>query len=262
MTYNQGGYPRPQQQPGGQQVPPYRPPSQQPYAQPPAYGQQPQQPAYEQPQQPYAGQNPAYGQPHQPYAGQPASGQFGEQPFGQPGSFGPQGQGQFAQQGAFGGPGAFGGAPAGKQGGIGQILQFVIAGAGLLAIIGAFLPWASVSASIGASSFNKSVSGIDGSDGWITLFVGLIAAAVAVAAAVLPSTIGPLRLISGIVAAIAGLIVAGLGGYDLANVTSVASKYSSLVNASTGFGLYLTVFAGVLLLGLGIASIVMAVQKR
>lgn len=226
MTYNQGGYPRPQQQPGGP-VPPYQPPL--------SYGQR------------------------QPYAGQPVPGRFGEHPYGQPGAFGSQGQ--FGPQGAFGGAGAFGGVPAGAQGEISRILQFVIAGAGLLAIIGAFLPWASVSASIGASSFTKSVSGIDGSDGWITLFVGL-AAAVAVTAAVVPSTSAPLRLISGIVAAIAGLIVGGLAGYDLANITSVASKYSSLVNASTGFGLYLTVFAGVLLLGLGITSTVMALQKR
>lgn len=246
MTYNQGEYPG-QYQPGGP-VPGSHGPSHQPYGQPPPYGR-PQQ-SYGGSQPPYGQQPPAYGQPYggqsfggpQPYGGQ-------QLPVGSPY---PGGSGQ---------PGPLGPAAPSGRGGVGMVLQFVVAGAGLLAVVGAFLPWVSVSASFGGASFNETVSGIDGSDGWISLVLGLIAAVAAVAAAVLPVRGTPLRLISGIVAVVAGLIVAGVGGYDLTNAASLASKSSSLVHTSTGVGLYLTVVAGVVLLGAGIGAIVVSRQK-
>lgn len=44
-------------------------------------------------------------------------------------------------------------------------------GAGLAAVIGSFLPWATVSAPIVGT---QSASGVDGSDGWVTAGIGLL----------------------------------------------------------------------------------------
>ncbi|MEC4614349.1 hypothetical protein [Tsukamurella tyrosinosolvens] len=255
MTYNQGGYqpgdPYPQ---GGGRPSPY--PGQPPQNAP--YGGAPQQhPAPSHPGGPWGTPQPGYGQPAPQYA-QPGRPQFGQQKFGGPGPYAGQ-QGPYGQPGPTG-PG--GSAPSGPRGGIGAILQFLIAGAGVLVILGAFLPWATASATIGGSSITNSASGIDGSDGWITLVVALIAAGVAVAAAVVPASGVPLRLISGITATVAGLVITGLAGYDLANVVKLTSTYSSMVDVSAGIGLYLTLLAGIAVLGLGIAALVSALTKR
>lgn len=153
-------------------------------------------------------------------------------------------------------------APSGAGAGAGRAVQCAIAVAGLITMVAAFLPWVSVSASFGGSDFSSSVSGTDGGDGWVTLVLGLVAAGVAVAAAVVSATSAPLRLASGVTAVIAGLIVLGLGGYDLVNTASVDAKYSSLVDATAGVGLYVTIVAGVLLAGLGIAAIAVALRRR
>ncbi|NMD54309.1 MULTISPECIES: hypothetical protein [Tsukamurella] len=240
MTYNQGGYPpRGPYPPGGGQSPSYpaRPPQAAPHSGAPA-----------QPGGPWGTPQHGYDQPGQPQYGQP-----------QYGGSGPYGGGP-AQYGVPG-PAEPGG-PAATRGGIGAVLQFLIAGAAAFVIIGAFLPWATASATIGGSSIRNSASGIDGSDGWITLVVAFIAAGVAVAAAVLPATGVPLRLVSGITAAVAGLVITGLAGYDLANVVKLTSTYSSLVDVSAGIGLYLTLLAGSAVLGLGIGAIVAAVMTR
>ena len=129
-------------------------------------------------------------------------------------------------------------------------------------ILAAFLPWATASAKIGGTSISSSASGIDGSDGWLTLVAALIAGGVAIAAAVITTTGVPLRLISGIVATVAGLGITGLAGYDLANVVKLTSTYSSMVDVSAGIGLYLTLLAGIAMLGLGIATLVPALTKR
>lgn len=265
MTYNQGGYPPGgPSSPGGGQVPPN--PGQSPLN--PPYGGPPSQPGQQwgAPGPQYGRPGPQYGQPagpqYSPSGQPPAQPQYGQQQFGGPGQYGGQ---PYAQQSPFGGPGTpgpGGPAPSGRQGGIGMILQFLIAGAGLFVILGAFLPWATATAKIGGSQINSTASGIDGSDGWITLFAALIAGGVAVAAALVPSTGVPLRLISGITATVAGLVIAGLAGYDLANVVKLTSTYSAFVDVSAGFGLYLTLLAGIAVLGLGIAALVSALTKR
>lgn len=266
MTYNQGGYQPGGPYPQGGQVPPHqgRPPQQGT-----PYGGQPQQPA--QPwgaPQPPPGQS-QYGQPGQPQYGQPqyaqpGQPQFGQQQFGGPGPYAGQ-PGPYGQPSPFGGPGPTGPggpAPSTASGGIGTILLFLIAGAGALVILAAFLPWATASAKIGGTSISSSASGIDGSDGWLTLVAALIAGGVAIAAAVITTTGVPLRLISGIVATVAGLGITGLAGYDLANVVKLTSTYSSMVDVSAGIGLYLTLLAGIAMLGLGIATLVPALTKR
>ncbi|CAM3188338.1 hypothetical protein [Tsukamurella hominis] len=257
MTYNQGGYQPggPYPQGGGQAPHQGRPPQQgAPYGGPP---QQPAQP-WGAPQHP-PGQ-PQYGPPY----AQPGQPQFGQQQFGGPGQYAGQ-RGPYGQPGQFGAPGPTGPggpAPSTASGGIATILQFLIAGAGALVILAAFLPWATASATIGGSSISSSASGIDGSDGWITLVAALIAGGVAIAAAVVTTTGVPLRLISGIVATVAGLGITGLAGYDLANVVKLTSTYSSMVDVSAGIGLYLTLLAGIAMLGLGIAALVPALTKR
>ncbi|CAM3579108.1 hypothetical protein ACXYTP_03875 [Tsukamurella ocularis] len=261
MTYNQGGYPPggPSPQGGGR---PSSYPGQSPQGAP--YGNPQQHRAPAQPGPGWGAPQPGYGQPGRPQYAPPGPPQFGQQQFGGPGPYGGQ-PGPYGQPGQFGAPGPTGpggAAPSGARGGLGTILQFLIAGAGALVILGAFLPWATASAKIGGSSIRNSASGIDGSDGWITLFVALIAAGVAVAAALVPPSGVPLRLISGITATVAGLVITGLAGYDLANVVKLTSTYSKLVDVSAGIGLYLTLLAGIAILGLGIATIISAVVKR
>ncbi|MEU8299746.1 hypothetical protein AB0C04_21035 [Micromonospora sp. NPDC048909] len=51
------------------------------------------------------------------------------------------------------------------------VREWIVVGAGIAAVVGSFLPWAKVSAPILGT---VTVSGVDGSDGWITAGLGLL----------------------------------------------------------------------------------------
>lgn len=115
----------------------------------------------------------------------------------------------------------------------------VIAGAGLV-ILGSVLPWASV-------AFVGSVHGTDG-DGVITLVCAVIAALLA-----LPAALGKrLNWLLGI-AAFFGLLSAGIGAYDLSNISALASD-ESLV--SVGPGLPIIIVGGLVVVGASIFGLI------
>jgi hypothetical protein len=84
---------------------------------------------------------------------------------------------------------------------IGPILAIV---GGALLAIGSFLPWAEVS----GNGVSSSASGIDGSDGFVTVVAG----AVAIVTGIVAMRAG--RRLLAILAVVAGLVGGGLGVYD------------------------------------------------
>lgn len=108
-----------------------------------------------------------------------------------------------------------------------------VGGAGL--IFGAFLPWVEASAAFGIS---KSVAGTDGSnDGWFTLGAGVL---IVILAAVRVSTMRGWPTI------ILGLIAGGIGIYDFVDIRDridAAERAAASIDASVGFGMWLTLIA-------------------
>lgn len=100
-------------------------------------------------------------------------------------------------------------------------------------------------------------------DGWITLIVGVIVAAFAVVRG-----LGKVPMVGAIGALLGGLIVAGVGLYDYFDLRGdagdledqVRSSGSSGLNIeaslSAGFGLYLVILAGILMVVLGVVGAV------
>jgi hypothetical protein len=123
---------------------------------------------------------------------------------------------------------------------------------GLAIVVGAFLPWAKVDAGFIA----RSASGVDG-DGKITIIAG--------AAAVLFALIGLVRRPASGVMILLVLIASGLAAavaaYDLSNVSDRVADINastSVVHASTGAGLYVTLIGG----GIGLVGALMSLQNR
>lgn len=258
----QPGEPQPgygQQQPGGQQ---------------PGYGQQPQQP--QQPPAGYGQQPPAgYGQqPPQGYGQQPPAQGYGEQP--------PQGYGQQPPAGYGQQPPAYGQQPmpmtasGGASGsGIPGLSSSVTAPAywasvafGLLAFIGAFLTWASVTVSANmfgqSSSQTETVSGLDADDGIFTLILGLLAAGLALAALFAAAQLPILRLAAAVASVVAGVIITAIALWDIIDIANIAGDIEETlpgmgmnVDAGSGFGLWLTLLCGVGLLAAGVYALVM-----
>jgi len=106
-------------------------------------------------------------------------------------------------------------------------------GGSLALIIGAFLPWATVSAPF-IGTINK--NGIDG-DGVFTLIAG-VAVAVLGFPLVSQRTLKPGR---GIPIAIVSGLAAAISIYDLVDVQNAVNDVEGPVAASAGSGLYLTV---------------------
>lgn len=130
------------------------------------------------------------------------------------------------------------------QGGSSGALVCVLVGAALL-VIGALLPWATISGPF----FNFSANGVEG-DGVFTLVAGLVVAAII--------TLGKARR----GAAVASLIIGGLAGmltvFTMANVSNAideaeATEFAGV--ASVGVGLWLTGVAAVVVLVGSIAAI-------
>ena len=107
-------------------------------------------------------------------------------------------------------------------------------GGGVLAVIGAFLPW--------ASFMGMSVNGLDG-DGAITLILGAAAGAVIL--------LREWEQVDQIGVGVLGLLTLGIGYMDYSDIDSLASgsQTSGLsLSISPGIGLYLTILGGILML--------------
>lgn len=250
----QPGEPQPgygQQQPGGQQ---------------PGYGQQPQQP-----QQPPAG----YGQPPAPgYGEQPPAG-YGQQPPAGYGQQPPAGYGQ-QQPPAYGqqpmpmtaSGGASGSGIPGLSSSVTAPAYWASVAFGLLAFIGAFLTWASVTVSANmfgqSSSQTETVSGLDADDGIFTLILGLLAAGLALAALFAAAQLPILRLAAAVASVVAGVIITAIALWDIIDIANIAGDIEETlpgmgmnVDAGSGFGLWLTLLCGVGLLAAGVYALVM-----
>jgi hypothetical protein len=129
--------------------------------------------------------------------------------------------------------------PTSRRSPLGGILMIV---GGALAAVGSFLTWAEVT--VGDQS--ASATGMDGSDGYLTLIGGVI---LVVAGVVAMRTTNRRFAILGIVA---GLLVAGVGIYDA--VTAEDSVRDSLaifsgvgeIEVSIAIGLFLVIGAGII----------------
>jgi hypothetical protein len=97
---------------------------------------------------------------------------------------------------------------------------------GAVLAISSFLEWVSVEVTPG---FKVSASGMDGSDGWITLVSGVVG----VVAGAMAYSAGPKGKLPGILAIVAGIIGLGVGLIDYAD----ADGYQS-------YGLYLVILGG------------------
>lgn len=118
---------------------------------------------------------------------------------------------------------------------------WLLLGGGVALVLGAFLPWATITAPLIGT---VSKSGIDGGDGWIMVAVGLVLA-----------VLGGRRLSSGhVVPFIPAAIVAVLGAaLTLYELIDVGSASEGLATAHIGVGLWLGA-AGVICAVVGIAK--------
>ena len=109
----------------------------------------------------------------------------------------------------------------------------------LLAIIGTFLPWASVATVFGKVSF----SGIegDGSDGIVVLILGIIAGITTAAFA------AKRQLWVNFVTMLLGIAIAAIGIIDTIDVERLADDSDAAGLVSAGAGLYLVMIGGVIL---------------
>ena len=123
-----------------------------------------------------------------------------------------------------------------------QPLHLVLGGAGLV-ILGAFLPWVSVSVSLLGESSSHSTNGIDG-DGKITLLL-------AIGALVLTVLKNPAQAkLFALLALIASSLAALIGIYDATQIggnseaKTMMEAMGSGFKVSLGIGLYLTILGG------------------
>ncbi|MFC6154897.1 hypothetical protein [Nocardioides yefusunii] len=119
-----------------------------------------------------------------------------------------------------------------------RLQGWIITGTGALALLGAFLPWASV--------LGMSVSGFSG-DGKITAFLALVTIALGVLRGL--DLRGGTWLVAVPVAAIAlGGVIAAIGIYNWTRMSSAISGLDTEIidlSVSVGFGLMLTTLARV-----------------
>lgn len=153
-----------------------------------------------------------------------------------------------------------------------SIHVWFVLGAGVAAVIGSFLPWASISAPIVGT---MSVSGVDGTDGWITAGLGLLV--ILYGSLILRGRNMP--LVIPVLAALAGVSLFGLGVWKVADLwTHVAEMreemaasaeedvfglqraMSEAVHVRVGFGLWLLTFAG--LVGVATIGLMMLMRYR
>jgi hypothetical protein len=134
------------------------------------------------------------------------------------------------------------------------IREWTVLGAGIAAIIGSFMPWVKVSAPILGT---VTVSGVDGSDGWITAGLGLMLALHAGMS--LRGQRTPMAV--PILAVLAALGLLGVGAWKIADLQAteadmraqmsgkddflgIGKAMSAATQVSVGSGLWLLTFAG------------------
>ncbi|MEH0820460.1 MULTISPECIES: hypothetical protein [unclassified Micromonospora] len=150
------------------------------------------------------------------------------------------------------------------------VREWIVLGAGIAAVIGSFMPWVKVSAPILGS---MSVSGMDGSDGWIIVVLGLVVAAY-----------GGLSLrgqrMPAVAPIFAGLAACGLFGVGVWKIVElqaaeadmrasmsgkddllgIGKAMSAATQVSAGAGLWLLTLAG--LLGAAATALIMVSRYR
>lgn len=173
----------------------------------------------------------------QPSYGQPPHGQppHGQPPYGQP----PYGQPPFQT-------------PRPRSSAVSTASPFAawgLAGGALLAFVGSFLPWATLS----FLGLRVNVAGTRG-DGKLTLILGL---AIGVGFILLfrnSSRAGP------IVACISAVLALIVSGYDLLNITSRVAKFnrqtSGMVTAHAGYGLFVVVIGAAVSLAASVVGLI------
>lgn len=211
------------------------------YQAPNAGYQQPAAPAYQDPNAGY--------QPPAPPGYQTPGG--GYQPPAPPGSQQPGLQGlQQNLQGALAGLQVPDLAATGP-GGLPVILfPAIIAGSALLVLLGSLLPWATVETGFGSIS----VRGTEG-DGVLTLLLALAGGAAAVAVVMARK---PMAAIGGIVA---GGLALAIGLFDFIDLARATGDSGGLVQAHTGFGLWLVLLGSLAMTGASIAILVLNKQQ-
>jgi hypothetical protein len=111
--------------------------------------------------------------------------------------------------------------------------KFIILGASVLGLVSSFVPWATVE----FMGMSKSVSGMDGGDGVISIVLFLVIGILALA--------GNLsNMVTKIVISICALCSVLLGFYEISNIKDLAQGL-----VSTGFGLYLLILMGLCVIG-------------
>lgn len=148
------------------------------------------------------------------------------------------------------------------------VRERIVLGAGLAAIIGSFMPWAKVSAPILGT---MTVSGVDGSDGWITAVLGLMMALYA--GLTLRGQRMPIAV--PVLAGLSALGLLGIGVWKIVELQSteadmrasmsgeddplgIGKAMSAATQMSVGSGLWLLTLAGLL----GAANIAVATFNR
>jgi hypothetical protein len=148
------------------------------------------------------------------------------------------------------------------------IREWIALGAGIAAVIGSFMPWAKVSAPILGTI---TMSGVDGSDGWITAGLGLLL--VLYAGMSLRGLHTP--VVVPILAGLAALGLLGVGAWKIADlqatetamrekmsgeddVLGIGKAMSAATQVSVGSGLWLLTFAGLV----GAATLVFVMVSR
>ncbi len=130
---------------------------------------------------------------------------------------------------------------------------WVALAAGIAIVLGSFLPWASITAPLVGT---YTVSGTDGTDGWLTAAVGVLLALYGGAA-----LRRPLPTVLGVLAALAGVSVAGVALWKILDLQArvnemretmtaegdelgIAARMADAVQVRIGVGLWLLIAAG------------------
>lgn len=245
--------------------------------------QEPGQPQWEAPP-PQPGENPPAGDHGQPFGppgvpqGPPPGVQWGTQAGGPPQPGGPPGPGYpgvpYQQPGPFG--------PGGPQAAPGRGLNWfglVVAGAAILLLVSAVLPWVKVTLQVegftsGAShSLDRSFNGFEGTVGWgyLTLLCALAAGGLGVVGGVLPNG----RLVGATaIPGLLGLVSLGLAAtrFDSAKSAVLDGQPRALppvvrvllekqLHASLDFGWFLALLMSLVITGVGVAAFVVAAGR-
>jgi hypothetical protein len=139
-----------------------------------------------------------------------------------------------------------------------QVAAWITLGAGVAIVLASFMPWGSITAPIVGT---RTVSGTEGSDGWITAGVGVFIAVFA-GLRLRRQLSGTAGAAVGALAALGGLGVAGVAVWKIVDLQSkiaelkaemtresdefgIAAAMADAVQAQPGVGLYLLIAAGV-----------------